>query len=311
MSLFSKIYQKAVCARADDNGAIYYFSAADFEGLRQEPFAFSSSDGHILQGYFYCYEPCSKEHIVVFDHGMGGGHRSYLREIRRLAREGFWVFSYDHTGCMESGGASTGGFPQSLKDLNDCLSALKKAFPDCSFSVVGHSWGGFSTMNIGAFHPDVKHLVAMAGFLSVEQVLKQFFGRFYKGVYREVLAKEPVYAACHGAESLQKTDAKVLLIHSEDDATVKCAMHFDVLQKELADRENIRFLKVNGKNHNPNYTADAVKYKDEFFAIYKKTVKKLKTQAQKDAFKNQFDWYRMTEQDENVWNVIISHLKEI
>ncbi|MBQ8600341.1 MAG: alpha/beta fold hydrolase [Clostridia bacterium] len=309
MKLLNNIYQKAVCSRADDNGAIFYFSAADFAGLRQKNYAFHSSDGHILQGYFYFYENYKSNHIIVFDHGMGGGHRSYMREIEVLAKEGYLVFSYDHTGCMESGGETTGGFPQSLKDLNDALTALKADFPNHTFSVIGHSWGGFSTMNIAAFHPDVKHLIAFSGFISVEQVLKQFFGVFCKGIYKEVLQKEPVYAASSAVESLKNTDAKILIFHSGDDHTVSSKMHFDVLAEAFAEKENVRLIKVNGKKHNPNYTADAVQYKDAFFAAYKKTAKKLKTEQQKQAFKDQFDWYRMTEQDMEIWSQVFEVLK--
>ncbi len=310
MKLIEKIYQQAVCPRADDHGAVFYFSAEDFEGLQKEAFSFPSADGHILQGYFYFYEQYKPNHMVVFDHGMGSGHRGYMKEIELLAREGYRVFSYDHTGCMESGGESTGGFPQSLKDLNDALSALKAAYPDHTFSVVGHSWGAFSTLNIAAFHPDVKHLVAMAGFVSVERVLKQFFGFLSKGLYRKVLEKEPKFAAVSAEESLKKTDAKVLIIHSEDDPTVRCDQHFDPLQAALKDQKNITFLKVSGKRHNPNYTADAVVYKDEFFKIYQKAMKKgLNTPEEKEAFKASFDWDRMTEQDLSLWAIIFETLK--
>lgn len=310
MHLIEKIYQQAVCSRADENGAIFYFSAADFEGLQKEPYSFRSSDGHLLQGYFYTYGKAVPNRIVVFDHGMGSGHRGYMKEIELLAREGYRVFAYDHTGCMESGGEDTGGFPQSLKDLNDALSALKADYPNHTFSVVGHSWGAFSTLNIAAFHPDVKHLVAMAGFVSVEQVLKQFFGVFSKKLYQKILAKEPQFAAVHAAESLKKTDAKVLVIHSEDDPTVRCALHFDVLQNALREQKNVTFLKVQGKGHNPNYTADAVTYKDAFFKTYQKAMKKgFKTEEEKEAFKNSFDWERMTAQDETLWEAIFETLK--
>jgi hypothetical protein len=35
-----------------------------------------------------------------------------------------------------------------------------------------------------------------------------------------------------------------------------------------------------------------------------------RTPAQQQAFMSTFDWKRMTEQDEAVWNPILSHLKE-
>lgn len=95
-----------------------------------------------------------------------------------LARHGYLVFAYDHTGCMESGGECTNGFAQSLNDLDTCLKTLKadSKYEKMRFSVVGHSWGAFSTMNVAALHPDLRHVVAMCGFVSVSQMLHQNFG---------------------------------------------------------------------------------------------------------------------------------------
>lgn len=309
-------YRGMIYTRADDNGAVFYFSADDFEGLKQEPFSFSSSDGHFLQGYFYSYPNAREDRLIVFEHGMGSGHRGYMREIELLARQGYLVFAYDHTGCMESGGETTGGFVQSLKDLDDALVALKaeKALHGRQISVVGHSWGGFSTLNIAALHPDLHSVVALSGFLSVEHMLNQSFGGIMRGVGKKLLQEEteanPNWISCNAIDALSDTTVKALVIHSEDDPVVKCALHFDLLQAALADRENISFLKVNGKRHNPNYTEDAVAYKDEFFAIYKKELKKkrLDTDEAKQAFIKRFDWRRMTEQDMALWQTVFEFL---
>ena len=127
-----KAYLKAVRSRCDDGGTAYYFSAADFDGLEQEPYPFENLRGERLQGYFYHYgTPKTPYRIVIFEHGMGGGHRSYMKEIEMLARHGYLVFAYDHTGCMESQGAHTNGFSQSLADLHAALLSLEKN-PDFS-----------------------------------------------------------------------------------------------------------------------------------------------------------------------------------
>ena len=125
MNLLEKAYRKNLFIRNDNPNGIFYFTPADFDGLQAHPYTFPSSMGHELKGYFYHYENPIPNRLVVFDHGMGNGHRAYMREIERLAKAGFLVFSYDHTGCMESGGESTNGFAQSLKDLDDCFKALK------------------------------------------------------------------------------------------------------------------------------------------------------------------------------------------
>jgi hypothetical protein len=63
---------------------------------------------------------------------------------------------------------------------------------------------------------------------------------------------------------------------------------------------------VENKNHNPNYTVEAVKYKDEFFKTYKKYLKKnlLKKVGDKEKFKNSYNWFKMTQQDFNIWKEV-------
>lgn len=311
-----KLFKDILYRRSDEDGSIFYFSAADFEGLQQQGFRFPSSNGHMLQGYFYFYENYIPDRLIIFEHGIGSGHRGYMKEIERLARHGYRVFAYDHTGCMESGGKDIGCVAQSLKDLNDAINNLQQTpeYQNLSISVVGHSWGGFSTMNICALHPEVKHQVALAGFISVHNMVKQIFSGFLSPFFKKIYAAERIacgkFADFNAAESLKKSKAKGLIIQSEDDKTVKCAFSFDILQKELEGYDNIRFLKLNNKSHNPNYTAAAAAYKDEFFTAYQNAVKKklLLTEQQKLDFKNQWDWNRMTEQDEAIWEQIFSCL---
>ena len=319
MKLIEKAYRSNLFIRNDNPNGIFYFSAGDFPGLQAHPFECRSSMGHGLKGYFYCYDHPVADRLVVFDHGMGNGHRAYLREIERLAKAGFLVFSYDHTGCMESGGENTNGFAQSLRDLDDVLKALKKV-PELSgrgIAVVGHSWGGFSTMNIAALHEDLTHVVSMSGFISVKIMLEQLFTGILKGAVKGLYQLEkqanPDYAEFDAVQTLGHTKAKVLLIASSNDSTVKKEYHFEVLRRALAEKENILFLLTEGKGHNPSYTCDAVRYKDDFFAAFQKAVKKkkLETPQQQKEFMARFDWRRMTEQDDTVWEKIISHLQDI
>ena len=317
MKFMEKIYRQNLFIRNDNPNGIFYFAPTDFEGLQAYPYTFKSQMGYDLKGWFYCYENAAPDRLIVFDHGMGNGHRAYMREIECLAKAGFLVFSYDHTGCMASGGDSTNGFAQSLKDLDDCMKALKAepALQGRSIGVVGHSWGGFSTMNIASLHPDITHVVAMSGFVSVKRILEQTFAGplkfFRKSLYDLEARTNPDYVEFDAVETLANTKAKVLLIASRDDKVVRKECHYDVLQTALAGRENIRFLLTENKNHNPSYTCDAVRYKDDFFARFQKLQKKklLETPEAQKAFMEQFDWNRMTEQDDAVWDEIFMTLR--
>lgn len=312
------IYKQNVFTRCDDNGSIYYFSHKDFSDLKFENYVFQSSKGYALKGKIYYYDNYKPNHLVIFDHGMGGGHLSYFKEIELLARNGFKVLSYDHSGCMESGGQSTGGFCQSLCDLNDLFISLKSncKFNNYIFSVVGHSWGAYSTMNIPYFHKDIKHVIAISGFISLKQVLKQNFSGLLSSVYEPIFNIEKEsnldFVDVDAISSLQQYEGKALIIHSKDDKTINYKYHFNVLKEALSNKNNIEFLLLNKKRHNPNYTEEAVIYKDKFFKMYIKQLKKGKliTEEQKEKFKSSFDWNKMTEQDLSFWDEIIKVLKD-
>ena len=176
-SFITNMYKSQLFSRQDDTNKAYYFSCDDFEGLNRTPYRFKSSKGHMLQGYFYSYENPIENRIIVFDHGFGEGHRAYIKEIEMLCRKGYLVFSYDHTGCMESEGENCGGLSQSLVDLNNCLTTLKKdeKYKHCTFAVMGHSWGGYSSLNISRLHSDLSHVIVLAGPISVKQMINYNF----------------------------------------------------------------------------------------------------------------------------------------
>ena len=311
-----RMYRGIAYTRCDDNGTAYYFSADDFAGLQKEPYPFRSSRGDLLQGYLYCYDHPIEGRLVVFDHGFGGGHRSYMKEIEMLCKHGFLVFAYDHTGCMESEGVNPNGMAQSLCDLNDCITALKQdaRFADLDISVMGHSWGGFSSLNIFALHPDISHVVVLSGFVSVKLLIHSYFGGILKGYRKAIMQIErnanPDFVGYHAVESLSKTDAKVLLIYSGNDKLCTKVAQYDTLKAGLDGKETIRFVLVSDKGHNPNYTEDAVRYLGEYVSKRAKMIRKkqLETDEQKKAFLASWDWDRMTAQDDTVWNEIFQCL---
>jgi pimeloyl-ACP methyl ester carboxylesterase len=310
------MYKGMMHTRCDDTETVFYFSAEDFDGLNKESYAFKASAGHKLQGYIYQYASPMPNRLVVFDHGFGGGHRAYMKEINMLCKHGYTVFAYDHTGCMESGGASPGGLAQSLCDLNDCICAIKanKRYKECTLSVVGHSWGAFSTMNISALHPEITHIVALCGFVSVEEMIKTFFSGPMKGYQKAVLALEqtsnPHFVSFDALKSLSNTKTKALLIYSEDDHLCR-RLHYDILHKGIGDQKNVTLMLVKNKDHNPNYTEDAVKLLGAFGKARAKFAKKKNASPEEKAqFVASFDWNAMTEQDETVWRTILAHLDD-
>ncbi len=303
-------------ARCDETGLVYYFSHKDFSGLNAEAYDFTSSLGHKMQGYFYSYDGADESRLVIFEHGFGGGHRSYMKEIERLCSSGYRVFAYDHTGCMESGGEGARGFSQSLRDLDDCIKILKadEKINTSDLTVMGHSWGGFSTLNIPALHPDVKKIVVLCGFISVEKIIEQNFKGILKGYRKHIMALEgesnPEYVGYDATKTLKNAETSALLIYSDNDHLVHKNIHYNALATALSGKENVEMLLVSGKGHNPNYTDTAVTAIGILAQRTKSEAKKLKTPAEKEEFKNSFDWDTMTEQDDEVWEKITDFLKK-
>lgn len=310
------IYRTQFFSRYDHTGLAHYFSHRDFPGLRQQEFSFRSRLGHTMMGWFYCYDEIIPGRVVVFDHGLGGGHQAYMKEIQQLAAHGYLVYAYDHTGCMASGGEHARGLAQSLPDLDDALQALKSTpgFRDLDISVVGHSWGGYAAMNIPALHPDVSHVVALSGFVSVEEMAGQFFSGILRGYRKAVLKLEqqhnPETFRYHAVQTLDNYRGQALLIHSANDKMVIREIHHKALEAGLAGKKNIRILLEQGKGHNPSYTADAVAYLGEYTAEMTRLLKdkKLNTLEEKAAFRAKWDWHRMTQQDQKVWAEIFRTL---
>ena len=75
----------------------------------------------------------------------------------------------------------------------------------------------------------------------------------------------------------------------------------------------IQLNAISGFSRQAGKVAEAgIASKDEFFAQFQKLTKKkkLETKAQQEAFMSGFDWMRMTEQDEQVWDTILAHLED-
>ena len=308
------MYKGMMHTRYDDEETVFYFRPENFPGLRVEPYSFKSALGHTLYGWFYEYDNARQDKLIIFEHGLGGGHLAYMKEIEKLCSRGYRVFSYDHTGCMRSEGKSTNGLSQSLSDLNDCIKSLKADgyLNGRKISVMGHSWGAFASMNISAIHPEIESVVAMSGFASVKDMIDSFFPGIMKPYRKPVFELEksvnPYFVNFNSAESLKKSKAKALLIYSENDTICK-RTHYDILNEALCDNENVKLLLVKNKGHNPNYTEEAVEHLGEFFKAKAKLAKeKDLSDEDKKKFVASFNWEKMTEQDEAVWQTVFEHL---
>lgn len=316
--LMLSIYKKTLIKRQDSDGSVFLFDYSDFNGLKKDPFSFVSDTGARLDGGFYYYDNPKSNKLIVFDHGMGAGHRSYMREIETLCKAGYLVYSYDHEGTANSEGDAIRGLTGSIHDLDMALNAIKESsyYEGREVIVIGHSWGGFSTKIITAFHPEVKKIVPMAGLSSLELVVNGMVPNIFKSARKAIISYEeslnPGYTNKNAADVIKNSGTKALILHSTDDPLVLSKDHHDPLKEALNGISGIRFVTVTAKGHNPNFTAEAVKIKDAFF-VEKNTLGKkgkLKTDEEKAALIAKYDFWKMTEQDMTIWNQIFAFIEE-
>ena len=318
--LFSKIIQKkfdAVLGRYDGDPAIRYASVSDFPELKRQSFDVNGDRNVTLKGWFYFYGSFQPENLIVFDHGIGSGHLAYLHEIEFLAQNGYAVYSYDHTGCVSTGGSGILGFAQGINDLDCVLTAIQQIpqFSDVPRKLIGHSWGGYASMNVSALHPEVTHIVSLAGFLSARSLIEQYIPKAFLKYSDEVMDRErrknPQYADMDARESLLKSQAKLLHLQSKDDSKVKFELSYIPLSEALKDRKNTELIALDRRNHDPQRTPEAALANAAMLRELdcKQKKKQLSTASQQKAFQNTFDWNLICQQDTESWTKILKFLQ--
>ena len=237
------------------------WSIDDFDALQRERYTFPSGNGQLLTGYRYFHEGVEARGVVVIAHGFGGGgHRHYMNIADYFAANGYAVFGYDATGNDESEGEAVGGLPQGLIDLDHALRFVKAEadFAGLPILLWSHSWGGYSVGSVLALHPDVKAAVIVAGFNASIDML-ECEGHNIAGIAIRVLLPALAshekklfgdYAGMSVLDGLAATDAKVMLLHSEDDDMVPVGISYNHFFAAYGDDPRFTFVHFDDRGHN-------------------------------------------------------------
>lgn len=313
MGILRKMYKQSI-VRYDELPYLKYLTAKDCPGLKYEPYSFMSEENK-LNGFFYHYDKYKEDIIVIFCHGIGGGHLSYMKEIDRIAQRGYMVLGYDNTGCCTSEGKSIKALTHSLTDLDYAIRSLKEndKYKDKKIYVVGHSWGGYAASNIYNYH-DVDKIVAVSPFISARQEFKGILHNpllFFLANPLMRLEREANkdYADSSAIDALNKVNAVGLIIHSTNDPTVDYKLNTGLLQKKCTNK-NISFVTFDNKYHHPQYTEEAVLYFNKTFDGFSKLLrqKKLQTLQEKKEYFKDVDWNKIIEPDDEFWKIVYEFL---
>ena len=239
----------------------YMLQVSDFDGLERTRYEFASDKGQKLTGYLYqmADENADPRGIIIFAHGFGAGHNSYMDCADYFARNGYLVFAYDATGNDESEGKSLGGIPQGVIDLSYAISFVEESgnFPELPIGLFGHSWGGYSACAVLTYHPEVKAVIECCGCNSSSDMFeaggKDQAGPLIYAMLPFVRLHERIkfgkYASNTAMDGFSASDAAVMVVHSADDGVIPISYGLDLYYGKYKDDPRFRFIRYEDKGH--------------------------------------------------------------
>ena len=314
--LVKNVYHNLFDHRCEMVSYLKYYTYQDFKGMKEESIAFLNKDGETLRGGLYYNQEslASYNEVVIFCHGMWSGYLNYMNEIAMLVERGFLVFTYNITATHSSEGTRTKGFCKPLEDLKEAYNYIKSRsdLKTKKIFIVGHSWGGFTSLNSANLFSDILKIVAISPPLSLNAIMKTSFGPLYPLVKKEVFAIEKEYFGdliyVDGIDAL-KTKSDFLIIYSKDDNMVKDKYNYLPIRK-MGNITNLKTIVFNDRGHHPHYTKEAnMQYADlnnrlRQYSKEKKSVDEIKMLL------NDVNWEKVVEQDQEVWEQIALFLRE-
>ncbi len=311
------VLKAAFGKRCNGDRRLKYLTCEDFEDLRCAPVSFKSDKGQILKGALYITAGTVKPlALVIFSHGMGGGHRSYMTEINTLAKNGFAVLAYDNTGTFASEGKSLVGFYQGVRDLKAAIqwANSNEKFDGLKKILVGHSWGGYSVcQNLADKDLDISGAVAFSAPDSGYQVVTGFLGErmaflapLFKFIFSIADDRKSGIKCSDILGSL--TSPPVLLMHGDSD-TVVTPVNSPLSSAKVKTNPHITSIMYEGRFHNVYQTKESEEYLNNVFAGIN-ALKKIKNPSKEEIdYCYDIDYDLITREDPAVMQTVINFIK--
>ena len=322
MSALLERYKKEFVPRFDKDGVTPYLSYKDFDNLNYFDGKFKNSIGVNIAYFAYYYDDFKKDKFILLTPGIGPGHTAYVREIEELAKNGYFVLTLDYCGCDKSEGDKMNSVNEPTRDVLDLINYLRSGkderlnvIKDLEIVLFGHSLGAYTALNVINLNKDIKKAVIISGFPSLAAELKGVsrapFSMIFSSILRYEKKTNPEYFNINNFKYLKTTTDKILFIHSLDDRVVPYKATTYKIQKKIKN-DNLDFLIIDKKAHNPNYTCEAIRYMQDVFYTYGQLVmeKKLNTLEEKQAYMKSKSVFKMTDQDSEVYDKIFKHIEK-
>ena len=220
----------------------------------RENVSFKSGE-NILQGYIYGND--NDKGLLVFAHGIGGGHEWYLSFITYMVDKGWRVFAYDATGSCTSEGDGTNGLPQSAIDLDNALSYIESDSELSKLPVflAGHSWGGYAVTAVLNYDHDIKASASISGYAypmemimeTAEEMMGKASRLLYPCVWLDCFARFGSKADMSAVDGINKADVPVMIIHGKKDKAISFDHASIISKKNEITNKNVVYYAIDDK----------------------------------------------------------------
>lgn len=263
--LIRKQLKASLDHRWDGNPNLPYYYPEDL-GIEEEGFTFLD-DGYVIDGSRYFAKGVEPKALVCVFHGIGAGRNAYLKEISRLCKEGYLVYSYDNLGCMRSEGKGIGCLGRVYETQRKFFEWLEtdeksKGLKRYAF---GHSWGGYQTMLSLNPNYKIEKAVALAGLVRpTDAILSRMKGPMKTIAGLPILLANRMLAGKHSNVDARKVIAKgtgkLLYIVGEKDPIVTISGNGNLLNEAFRDSSRFKYMVIPGSGHSVLYTHQSENY---------------------------------------------------
>lgn len=246
--------------RGDASISIKYLLPSDFPELEVRRDYFENNRKARLSVYEYKKKGVKPVGLVLFIHGIGGGHFYSLQLINYFCERGLMVVAYDQYASGTSEGKKIDSMNQGAIDVKYAVKYVESHYKDLPFYVAGHSWGGYCAAQALHYSKRIEKCVSIAGLdsessmTSGPKVLAAIATIFVKLCGFTKYGKYSFYSQL-GA--FKKTSAKVLYLQGKEDLTVSPYKTGYRYQKVLKNKPNINIVMLDKKGHSPIVTFDS------------------------------------------------------
>lgn len=258
------------------------------------------SGKNTLQGYIYGLEHDAPRALLVFAHGIGAGHETYINSLMWFVDRGYLVFAYDATGSCTSDGSGTIGLVQSALDLDSALQFAEQyeRFEGLPILLLGHSWGGYAVGAVQNFEHRIAAACTISGYADPFEMLElgaeittqkpgfvKTMTPFMWGYTKAIFGQN---AALNAVDGINHSSIPTLIAHGELDDYVDYHKVSILSKKEQITNPNVEYLVLTGPyaTHTGIWRSDAA---NETLTAFRQQLKVTRTSYLGEALEQELD----------------------